>query len=198
MQENNIKVNIERMLIVFVLAVVLVFEIISDSTLLHMYAYTLSFAKIVLLGFYIYLFKNKIYQMIAGGILVGLLSSFIETQVIMNIPFLLWVGLMSLMVFGGIVLIQSIKDSMQYGGFELLSFLLGFFLLLLPVPVAMLGEDMKELYLLNNFGLCFIIGTLMYNDNLWERYQYDQKKMIIYLLVTSLTVIITLSIKQLL
>lgn len=145
--------------------------------------------SVLVFGGFIYLFilTDWIVRILLGGIAVGLAGSIFGVTVLQTVL------IFSIVATGIYFLIMAIKDSLKLGGFELLSFLLGLFLLL---PAAMYfipkEENIEKLYY---FGSCFVIATIIYSDNLWLRYTFSQKRLMIYLLVINLTTAIELSLK---
>jgi len=98
------------------------------------------------------------------------------------LPFLL-----SAIAFG----ILAYKHSKEFKTFEMLEFLLVLFLLISATKYAIITE--YSMYYA--FGTCFIISTLIYNNNLWMRYTDSEKELLIFLLVLSFVDVIMASAK---
>jgi len=98
------------------------------------------------------------------------------------LPFVL-----SALAFG----VLAYTHSKEFKAFELLEFLLVLFLLISASKYAVTTE--YSLYYA--FGTCFIIATLIYNNNLWMRYKDSEKELLILLLVISFVDVIQVSAK---
>jgi len=103
-------------------------------------------------------------------------------KAVFALPFLL-----SAIAFG----ILAYKHSKEFKTFEMLEFLLVVFLLISATKYAVVTE--YSMYYA--FGTCFIIATLIYNNNLWMRYKDSEKELLILLLVVSFVDVIQVSAK---
>lgn len=96
-------------------------------------------------------------------------------------------------IFGGIILFRAIKDSGRNKNFELLSFLLGLFLTLAPVFDLIKNSELIQVKGYYHFALAFLIATILYNDNLWERYNFNGKNLLKYIFIITLIYILSSS-----
>jgi hypothetical protein len=103
-------------------------------------------------------------------------------KVLFALPFLL-----SAIAFG----VLAYKHSKEFKTFEMLEFLLVLFLLISATKYTI--ETEYSMYY--SFGICFIIATLIYNNNLWMRYKDSEKELLILLLVVSFVDVIQVSSK---
>jgi len=106
----------------------------------------------------------------------------VYSKALFALPFLL-----SALAFG----VLAYKHSKEFKTFEMLEFLLVLFLLISATKYAISTE--YSLYYA--FGLCFLIATLIYNNNLWMRYKDSEKDLLILLLVVSFVDVIQVSAK---
>jgi hypothetical protein len=95
--------------------------------------------------------------------------------------------LLSAIAFG----ILAYKHSKEFKAFEMLEFLLVVFLLISASKYAIVTQ--YSMYYA--FGTCFLIATLIYNNNLWMRYKDSEKELLILLLVVSFVDVIQVSAK---
>ncbi len=87
--------------------------------------------------------------------------------------------------------ILAYKHSKEFKAFELLEFLLAFFLLI----CASKSFVSTEFDIYYAFCLSFLIATLMYNNNMWMRYQDTEKDLLLFLLVVAFADVIQASAK---
>ena len=95
--------------------------------------------------------------------------------------------LLSAIAFG----VLAYKHSKEFKTFEMLEFLLVLFLLISSTKYSIVTE--YSMYY--SFGTCFLIATLIYNNNLWMRYKDSEKELLILLLVVSFVDVIQVSSK---
>lgn len=100
---------------------------------------------------------------------------------------------------------NTFVHSKKYGGLEITEFVLGVILMapfvlnllsLAPVDGIALLPIESTLSVLP-FALCFIIGTLMYNNNLWYRYSETYKTLIVFVLVVTLAKVMEMALATL-
>jgi len=103
-------------------------------------------------------------------------------KVLFALPFLL-----SAIAFG----VLAYKHSKEFKTFEMLEFLLVVFLLISATKYAI--ETEYSIYYA--FGTCFLIATLIYNNNLWMRYKDSEKELLFFLLAISFVEVIQVSAK---
>lgn len=103
-------------------------------------------------------------------------------KILFALPFLL-----SALAFG----VLAYKHSKEFKAFEMLEFLLVVFLLITATKYIITTE--YSMYYA--FGTCFLIATLIYNNNLWMRYKDSEKELLILLLVVSFVDVIQVSAK---
>ncbi|WP_299252228.1 hypothetical protein [uncultured Cytophaga sp.] len=87
--------------------------------------------------------------------------------------------------------VLAYKHSKEFKSFEILEFLLVVFLLISASQYII----QTEYSLYYPFAVCFIIATLMYNNNLWMRYKDSEKELLIFLLTISFVDVIQVSAK---
>lgn len=102
----------------------------------------------------------------------------------------------ALIVYGLYILIDSIRRSVANGNFELLAFLMGVFILIAPLAILFGNKIMENAGQYYFYALAFILATIMYNDNLWLRYEVNNRSMIKYLFVIALLAIMDSSLSS--
>ncbi|WMJ74278.1 hypothetical protein RCC89_14035 [Cytophagaceae bacterium ABcell3] len=107
---------------------------------------------------------------------------------------LIYVGTGFMSLFGLLILFRSIQESVKYKNFEMITFLTGIFIALSPLVFFEVPDQVLQFY---NFGLCFLIFTIMYNDNLWSRYNFDEKRVLVFIVLLALIYVLTFSMKLL-
>ena len=91
--------------------------------------------------------------------------------------------------------ILAYKHSKEFKAFEMMEFLLVIFLIAFVALGYMNNSALAEYSKYLIFGICFLIATLMYNNNLWMRYEDTQKDLLIFLLVLTFAYVIQVSAK---
>lgn len=186
--------SIERFLIILIFFVILLHYFVGseDQSVFPVIVIVLQAALII---FYYNLLHTRIYGLLWACFLLGILAFFIPGEGIgPYVRFIL--NALGYVVFGIIVLIRTFRMSIRNKNFELLNFIMGFLLVLqLALPFFMLkGDEVVTFY---GFALSFAMGTIIYNDNLWHRYNPDEKNVIKYILIVSLVLVIQSSLKYL-
>ncbi|HEY8400267.1 MAG TPA: hypothetical protein VIK89_03340 [Cytophagaceae bacterium] len=187
--------NIEKVLIIiFFFSILIKFFVSGLKTIA---TYTAPGSLIVLSLVYLIL-SEKIYKLFFLALLIGILAPMFAVS---GAAFFNFGSAGAVSIFGIFVLIRAIKESLRNKTFELLPFLLGF-LLSIRVAISFITYyypkvDIDQIYNLYFFGLTFIIGTIIYNDNFWERYNLSEKKAFLFLLVVALGNVLSVSLKYL-
>lgn len=101
--------------------------------------------------------------------------------------FLVTPFVLSALVFG----ILAYKHSIEFKAFEMLECLLAVFLLIYASKFFVSTEF--DLYYA--FCLSFLIATVIYNNNMWMRYNDSEKNLLIFLLVLAFVDVIQVSAK---
>jgi hypothetical protein len=146
---------------------------------------------ILLAGFYLFTSSHYAYKIIFSGLALGALGNMFLLGDYINVT-LIFVGSAMYTIFGALVIVKAIQYSLKYSGFELLTFLSGLFIFLHPLFVVFAQKEIRfaQLY---SFGLAFILLTILYNENLWNRFLPDEKKMITFVIVVAFKYILELS-----
>lgn len=87
--------------------------------------------------------------------------------------------------------VLAYKHSIQFKAFEMIEWLLVLFLLIY-VSKNFVHTEFDVYY---SFALSFLIATLMYNNNMWLRYEQTQKDLLVFLLVLTFVDVIRVSAK---
>jgi len=102
----------------------------------------------------------------------------------------------TLILYGLYILGDSIRRSVANGNFELLAFLMGIFILIAPLAILFGNKIMENAGQYYFYALAFVLATIMYNDNLWLRYEVNNRSMIKYLFVIALLAIMDSSLSS--
>jgi hypothetical protein len=132
--------------------------------------------------------KNLVFVAFATFILLSLVQLFLpnlDEQVVKMLFILAFVT--SALAMG----MLAYNHSKEFKSFEILEFLLVVFLLISASQYIV----QIEYSLYYPFAVCFIIATLMYNNNLWMRYKDSEKELLIFLLTISFVDVIQVSAK---
>lgn len=106
-------------------------------------------------------------------------------------------GYLGAMVLYGVrSIIYSVQLSLKNKDFELLTFLMGLFLLISPLAILYGNELLDKAGDFYFYALAFVVATILYNDNLWHRYSLSEKNIIKYIFVIALLDIINTSLPQ--
>jgi hypothetical protein len=132
--------------------------------------------------------KNLVFVAFATFVLLSLVQLFLpnlDEQIVKMLFILAFVT--SALAMG----MLAYNHSKEFKSFEILEFLLVVFLLISASQY--IAQTEYSLYY--PFAVCFIIATLMYNNNLWMRYKDLEKELLIFLLTISFVDVIQASAK---
>ncbi|MFN6944423.1 MAG: hypothetical protein ACK4ND_05710 [Cytophagaceae bacterium] len=157
------------------------------------FGYANNFLLISLLALYLLVSEKNIYKLFFVGLIPELIGKAGFAGEDINL-ILIYFSSAFYTAFGIIIILKAIGDSRKYGNFELLNFLAGFFILIYPGYIA-LGLEEVEIVRFYSFALCFVVFTIMYNENLWTRYASDEQKLFTYIVVVALIQVLQFSFK---
>lgn len=185
-EELKDKISYALIAVIILTALVSLVMKVEDETLILVRALFVG----VLAGLYVLTAETKdlFFIAFASFVLVSALqivapaldASYIK--VLFALPFVL-----SALAFG----VLAYKHSKEFKTVEILEFLLVLFLLVSATKYTIVTE--YSMYYA--FGTCFIIATLIYNNNLWMRYKDSEKDLLSLLLVISFVEVIQVSAK---
>ncbi len=184
----------EKAIVVFV-AMTFVLSIILNGTKRFEYiAWAPLLAEVLLLGYYIFIINDLKIKALLFGMAVFQAGFALELLQIDSAKILLYIGLVAYLILSGMFILKAIKDSLKFRNFEMMVFLMGLFLLF---PVALIFfMEVQNLLLILCFGLAFVSATIIYNDNLWERFSEGERKIVIFQLLNSIVIISGISLKN--
>lgn len=189
MAKFSIKSDLEKVfigLVFFSLMVNYLIEVKGAFLLVYIFL-------ILLLFYYIIKIKEWVYQLVMSGMIIDIIGRIARFMHWSGASLMLLAGTAAYFIFGILMIRKALQESWRNSNFELLGFLLGIFLFV-PSVVFFISEAEGVLQFYS-FAFAFIIGTIMYNDNLWEKYSTGEKKVITYLLVSALVNVINMSLK---
>ena len=188
--------NIEKILITLIFVVVIISYFgTGNKELKSEFFLILAILKFFLIGYYISITRN-LYSLVFIGFLIFILGNLFS---ILHWPFaneLQLTGLFTQFIFGLFLIVKTIKDSIANKDLEIFSSLLSL-ALLYPVIHHFFLNTRVEFFMVYNFTTAFLLATIMYNENLWDKYNFSEKKILTYILVTVLIQVLIFSIKAL-
>ena len=176
--------QIEKILFILIFASVFLTLFMPD--LANFLSIALIVLQVALIAVYILVLDQKLYLLLWLLFLCGVLSIFFAAELHDTVYYFL--NGAGYLIFGIIVLVHAVRGSIQHKNFEMLTFIMGF-LLVIRFPLPYLTRQ-AEVYTFYNFALCAAIGMTIYNDNLWYRYTNDEKNIIKYILIVFLVMVI--------
>jgi len=184
----------EKAIVVFVAMTFVLSIILNDSKRFEYITWAPLLAEILLLGYYIFIINDLKIKALMFGMAVFQAGFALELLQIDSAKILLYIGLVTYLILSGMFILKAIKDSLKFRNFEMMVFLMGLFLLF-PVALIFLME-VQNLLLILSFGLAFVSATIIYNDNLWERFSEGERKIVIFQLLNSVVIISGISLKN--
>ncbi len=188
--------KVEKIIIALLLASFLIyFFIIGEKDLKSSEFYSIILLlEIILAGFYIYLTKNK-YSIFLVGFIVLTIGFYVEKIDATLGKQLILVGELTQFALGIFFAYKTILESKKNKDWEMFETLVSIALLFPLIYRFILSGD--ELLMVYHFALAFILGTIIYNENLWDKYNYSEKKILTYVLVTTIVEVLIISIRLL-
>lgn len=188
--------NLEKILIASLLIGILIYFIITGEKELKaglLYSTVLSLQCLLLL-YYLYLTRN-LYSIFFIGYIILNIGLFLQNSSKELSQNLILVGELSQFGLGLFFMYKTIKESIKNKDWEMYGTLISLELFFpLYYHYALPG---KELLMIYNFALPFVLGIVMFNDNLWDKYNFTEKKILTYILASTLAEVLFLSIKLL-
>lgn len=182
--------KIEKVIISLIFVSVLLSYLVGEAG--NVFSILIILLQVGLIACYFIQLQFRMYALIWAGFLLQVAAYFFSN----DIPYLLFIffNIVSYVAFGVIVLVKTIGLSIKTKNFELLNFIMGF---LLVLQLGLLfGLDVKpEIITFYTFALSFSMGTIIYNDNLWNRYHNEEKNIIKYILIVALVMVLQSSFK---
>ncbi|WP_028979475.1 hypothetical protein [Sporocytophaga myxococcoides] len=184
----------EKAIVVFVAMTFVLSIILNDTKRFEYIAWAPLLAEVLLLGYYIFIINDLKIKALMFGMAVFQAGFALELLQIDSAKILLYIGLVTYLILSGMFILKAIKDSLKFRNFEMMVFLMGLFLLF---PVALIFfMEVQNLLLILCFGLAFVSATIIYNDNLWERFSEGERKIVIFQLLNSVVIISGISLKN--
>jgi hypothetical protein len=141
--------------------------------------FSISITAFVLLSiFYIYISDKQLLFIVSLGSfaisMIYMLATSDLTSKIAN-----YLSAASFIVSGIAIGLLAFKHSKEFKNFETMEGILAVFLFI-AASRYFIETEFSQYY---SFAICFLIATLMYNNNLWERYKSSEKNLLLFLLV---------------
>jgi hypothetical protein len=172
----------------------LIASIFGASLLIPFFSvfYAMSTALLILFVLALYYVKLNIKDLILVSSLVLFMISALLN--LLGSPLVKYSFTVYLFVVSVWVINTAILHSKKYQSLEMVELSLGLLLLLtlftIWVDLSLVGLPKEGLDLMLPFAICFCIGTLLYNSNLWLRYTPGFQKLLIFVLVNTLSMLL--------
>lgn len=191
--------NLEKILIGLTFTSIILFYIATGNKELrssYAYAFVL-LLEILLAVYYIYIVRNKYSLFLIGFIILNIayLLPFLY-GVFTNGIYLLLVGKIAYFCFGLFLIYKTVKESLHNKDLELFGTLISI-ALLFPVFHHFYFPANEDYLMVYHFALAFMLGTVVYNENLWDKYNTSEKKILTYILVSTIVEVLLISVKLL-
>lgn len=145
---------------------------------------TLGFFSFILL--YVISGDADLYILFFPLLLCGLLAPFWRSMGFPGPEFLTIAYGIGLGGAGLMILIRAIADSFRFKSFELILFLLAIFIIVEAVLLFYVPIEVKEIIRFLPFCVLFGGIAVVFNENIWERFKYNQQNTIKYILLINL------------
>ncbi|HSZ25938.1 MAG TPA: hypothetical protein VK766_09480 [Cytophagaceae bacterium] len=187
--------NIEKILIVLIFVSIPLYYVSTGekelkSSTLFLEVLALEFC---LLLYYCYLTRN-LYTAFLLGFIVLTIGLYVQKT---NYPVgqkLILIGEITQFCLGLFLGYKTVQESIQNKDWEMFGTLLSL-VLMFPLVYHFVLRDHQEYLMVYNFSLAFILATIIYNENLWDKYNPSEKKILTYVLVSTVTEVLFISIK---
>jgi hypothetical protein len=186
--------NLEKILIALIFVSILVYYVATGNRELKtsiLYTVIL-LLEVLLLLYYIYLTKNLFSLFLIGYLIlnIGFYLQLSGNSVSKN---LILAGEFSQFFLGIFLGYKTFKDSLKNKDWEMFGTLLTL-ALIFPILYHYFLSG-KELLLVYEYALPFLLGIIIYNENLWDKYNNSEKKILTYILVSSVAEVLFISMK---
>lgn len=150
--------------------------------------------QVILLGLYIYLTQDK-YSAFLIGLAFLPIGAYLRKENPALGDQLMLLGELAQLALGIYFIYKTIIESKKNKDWEMFGTLvaIGF---LFPIVYHFFLAG-KELLMIYSFAYAFILGTVMYNENLWDKYNKAEKIILTYVLVAALVEVVLISIRLL-
>ncbi len=186
--------NLEKILITLIFVSILVYYVVTGDRELKMGSmYTsILLLECLLLAYYIYLTKNFYSLFLVGFIIlnIGFYLQLSDPSLSKN---LILAGEFSQFFLGIFLGYKTFKDSVKNKDWEMFGTLMTL-ALMFPI-IYRYALSGKEFVLVYKYALPFLLGIIIYNENLWDKYNTSEKKILTYVLVSTLVEVLFISMK---
>lgn len=187
--------NAEKVLIGLIFISIVIFYVATgDKELKSGNAYiTVLTLEIALASYYLYILRS-VYSLFPVGFILlntGYLLPYSYHPIEES---LLLLGKLTYALLGLFLAYKTIKESMRNKDLELFGTLLSV-ALLFPLFHQFYFPGNEDYLMVYHFALAFMLGTIIYNENLWDKYNAAEKKILTYVLVSTVAEVLFISIK---
>jgi hypothetical protein len=186
----SIDLNKEKILTGFVIVTILLVLVMGlFKVQLEIFILLYAVALSLLLGHYLFNATRIFYKLIMLGLFAGVFMYFL---IFMEWPYSIYffmAGTAAQFIFGASILYKGIRDSINTKDFEIFIYLLGGLLMITALVNVMPGFYLlffNKRLLLDNaeflpFPLVGVIITIMANENLWNDFLPEEKKLLVFI-----------------
>jgi hypothetical protein len=186
--------NLEKILIALIFVSILVYYVVTgDRELKTGFIYTeILLLETLLLAYYIYATRNLYSLFLVGYILLNI-GFYLQASGNYSSKNLILTGEFSQFFLGLFLGYKTLKDSMKNKDWEMFGTLMTLALIFPIIYHYFLSG--KEFVLVYKYALPFLLGIIIYNENLWDKYNSSEKKILTYILVSMLVEVLFISMK---
>ncbi len=194
-QPRSIRENLEKVLIAVIFIAIGAFYIITgNKELKNSGIYTAVLILEILLALYYGILIKNLYSLFLIGFIALNTGQLLPYSYHSLAEYLILAGKITLAILGIYLGYKTIRESLKNKDWELFGTLITI-ALLFPLFHHFYFPSNQDYLMVYHFSLAFMLGTVMYNENLWDKYNFPEKKLLTYILVSTVAEVLFISIK---
>ncbi len=177
--------NLEKILIALIfVSIVILYVATGGSKDLKKYnGYIVVLAMEILLAlYYIYLTRNLYSLFLVGFVLLNIGYLLLNSSSYALANNLILAGKFALFCLGLFLGYKTVTESLKNRDWELFGTLITL-ALLFPLIHHFYFASNEDYLMVYHFALAFMLGTIIYNENLWDKYNTSEKKLLTFILI---------------
>ncbi len=186
--------NLEKVLISVILGSIIAWFIVTGERDLktgYLYKFVL-LTEIALIVYYIYITKNAFSIFLVGFIILNI-GYFDLTYHHAIAKKIIIAGEISQFLLGVLLGYKAFLESKKNKDWEMYGTLVAL-ALMFPILNEFIFRD-RTFMMIYHYALPFLLGIIIYNENLWDKYNDTEKKILTYVVVSSVAEVLFLSLK---